>query len=461
VRKVKGVVNGAFRDVGGPFSLPFRPGGGGATMNNKIKVQVLGEFFFSEIQRIPIYDHAGRRVGELRDLAIRWDRETPKVIGIKYVKGINRLIQVEEVEALNQSGLKLTGPLAEERLIELQPDEIYMGKWLMDKQIIDIKGAKVVRVNDIKIFWLQSGTRKYLLPVAVDIGLRGLARRLGIEFLFKKREEHFVWWHSIQHLEEKTANLKLVSERAQLDKLHPADLADILEDLDYKKRTDFLEDLDVETAAEAFAEMEADTQIDIIEHLGSEQAADLLEEMPPDEAADLLGELPEEKADELLKLMEPEEAQEVRELMEHEEDTAGALMTTEFIALPPDLSVAEAFPRLRKLAAEAETIYYLYILDEAENLLGIVSLRELLIAEPEAKLQDLMQTRLITALPDDPHERVAELIEKYALLALPVVEESGKMLGIITVDDVMEILLPGRGGMETFTNFFVSKRAMK
>ena len=232
----------------------------------------------------------------------------------------------------------------------------------------------------------KAGERKYLLPVAVDIGLRGLARRLGVEFLFKKRENHFVWWHSIQHLEEKTANLKLVSDRAQLDKLHPADLADILEDLDYKKRTDFIEDLDVETAAEAFAEMEADTQIEILEHLGSQQAADLLEEMPPDEAADLLGELPEEKADELLNLMEPEEAQEVRELMEHEEGTAGALMTTEFIALPPDLTVAEAFPELRKQAAEAETIYYLYILGEGETLLGVVSLRELLIAEPEAKL---------------------------------------------------------------------------
>jgi magnesium transporter len=430
-------------------------------MNKKVQVQVLGEYFFSQIQRIPIIDHEGRRLGELRDLAIRWDRDTPKATGIKYAKGVNRLIPVEEVDHFDQAGVKLKGGLAEERLIPLQPDEIYMGKWLMDKQIIDIKGAKVVRVNDIKIFWLQSGERKYLLPVAVDIGLRGLARRLGVEFLLKKRDNHFVWWHSIQHLEEKTASLQLVSEQAQLDKLHPADLADILEDLDYKKRADFIEDLDVETAAEAFAEMEPDTQMEIIEHLGSEQAADLLEEMPPDEAADLLGELPEEKADELLNLMEPEEAQEVRELMEYEEGTAGALMTTEFIALPPDLTVAEAFPRLRKLAAEAETIYYLFILDESENLLGVVSLRELLIAEPEAKLADLMQTRLITVLPEDPDERVTELIDKYALLAIPVVDESGKMEGIITVDDVLDMLIPDRGSLETFSNFFTSKRAMR
>ncbi len=430
-------------------------------MDNKVHVQVLGEFFFSQLRGIPIYDRERQRVGELRDLAIRWEGETPKVTAIKYAKGVQEHIPVEQVEDVQLMGVKLKGSLEAEQLVPLQPDEIYMGKWLMDKQIIDTKGAKVVRVNDIKLFWLQSGQRKYLLPVAVDIGLRGLARRLGVEFLFKKRENHFVWWQSIQHLEEKTASLQLVSEKSQLDKLHPADLADILEDLDYKKRTDFIEDLDVETVAEAVAEMEADTQMEILEHLDSRQAAELLQEMPPDEAADLLGELTEEKSDELLKLMEPEEAQEVRELMEHEEGTAGALMTTEYIALPPELTVAEAFSRLRKLAAEAETIYYLYILGEDETLLGVVTLRDLLVAEPETRLQDLMQTRIISVLPEDSNERVTELIDKYALLAVPVVEEGGKLAGIITVDDVLEMLIPDRSSLETFANFFVSKRSAK
>jgi Mg2+ transporter MgtE len=324
-----------------------------------------------------------------------------------------------------------------------------------------MKGTKVVRVNDIKIFWLQSGLRKYMVPVAVDIGLRGLARRLGVEFLFKRRENQFVWWEFIQHLEEKTASLRLRKDKQQLDQLHPADLADIIEDLDYKKRTDFLEDLDVETVAEAVAEMEPDTQLEILEHMESRQAAELLQEMPPDEAADLLGELPEEKSHEILGLMEPEEAQEVRELMEHEEGTAGALMTPEFIALPPNITVAETFPRLRKLAAEAETIYYLYILDEAEGLLGVISLRELIMAEPEASLDSLMQTRLVSVHPQDSEERVTELIEKYNLLAIPVVDEDNRMLGIITVDDILEMLVPDRTGLETFTSFFTSKRTLK
>jgi magnesium transporter len=425
------------------------------------KVQVLGEFFFSQIQYEPIYDHEGQRVGQLRDLAIRWEGETPKVTGLKYAKGVPKLIPVGQVAHITPQRIELKGKLTEHCLTALQPDEIYMGKWLMDKQIIDLKGSKVVRVNDIKLFWLKSREREYIIPAAVDIGFRGLARRLGVEFLFRKAPNHLVWWEFIQHLEEKTANLQLRSEKQQLDQLHPADLAEIIEDLDYKKRADFIEDLDVEVAADAFAEMELDTQIEILEHLDSSQASNLLDEMPPDEAADLLGELPEEKSDELLNLMEPDDAQEVRELMDYEEGTAGALMTPEFIALSPEISAAEAIAQLRQLAHEAETIYYLYLLKKCKTLVGVISLRDLLIAEPDARLKDFMQTRVISVFPHDSDGEVADLVNKYNLLAIPVVDAHQVMLGIITVDDVLEILIPDRGSLETFANLFVSKRTLK
>ena len=159
-----------------------------------------------------------------------------------------------------------------------------------------------------------------------------------------------------------------------------------------------------------------------------------------------------------LNLMEPEEAQEVRELMVYEEGTAGALMTTEFIALSPEITAAEAISQLRQLATEAETIYYLYILTEDETIQGVVSLRELLISEPQTKLQEIMQTRVTLVYPQDNHDRVADLLNKYSLLAIPVVDEDSKMLGIITVDDVLEILIPDRSSLETFANFLVSKR---
>jgi magnesium transporter len=421
----------------------------------------MGEFFFSQIQGKPIYDPHGRKVGKLRDLAIRWEDDIPQVTGIKYAKDVQNLIPLDQVARINPNHIDLLHELNEATLVTLQPDEIYMGKWLMDKQIIDLKGFKVVRVNDIRLFWLQSRDQQHLVLNAVDIGLRGLARRLGVEFLFRRREHHLVWWEFIQHPEEKTGSLRLRKEKHQLDQLHPADLAEIIEDLDYKKRADFIEDLDVEVAAEAIAEMELDTQLEILEHMDSQQASDLLEEMPPDEAADLLAELPKEKSVELLNLMEPEEAQEVRELMVFAEGTAGALMTTEYLALPPEITVAEAFTQLRRLAAEAETIYYLYLVKEDQTLCGVISLRELLMAEPDAHLQDFMQTRLISVQTQDDESEVADAVNKYNLLAIPVVDEAGRMLGIITVDDILEILIPDRSSLETFANIFVSKRALK
>jgi magnesium transporter len=429
---------------------------------NRAQLHVLREFFFSQIQGEPIYDHEGTRVGKLIDLAIRWEGETPpRVTGIKFARGVQKHIRLDDVEEMSQDRIRLVGKLQEEELIPLQPDEIYVGKWLMDKQIIDLKGSKVVRVNDVKLFWVKSGDRKYIIPMAVDIGVRGLARRLGVEFLCKRLENQFVWWQFIQHLEEKTAALQLRTERAKLDQLHPADLADLIEDLDYKKRTDFIEDLDVEVAAEAFAEMERDTQIEILEHMDNVQASDLLEEMAPDEAADILGELPEDKADALLKLMEPEEAQEVRRLMVYEDGTAGSLMTTEYLSLSPGITVNEAFTQLRRLAAEAETIYYLYLVEEDLTLSGVLSLRELLMAEPDTLLGDLMQTRIISVHPQDSDEEVADHVNKYNLLAIPVVDNANRMLGIITVDDVLEMLIPDRSSLETFTSLLVSKRALK
>ena len=425
------------------------------------KVKVLGEFFFSQIQGKPIYDPHGRKVGHLRDLAIRWEAGTPRVTGIKFAKGVQRHIPVDQIKWIHDTHLDLHQQPDDATLIPMHPDELYLDKWIMDKQIIDLKGSKVVRVNDIKLIWLQTNGQRYIVPTAVDIGFRGLARRLGVEFLFRRLHNHFVWWEFIQHLEEKTASLILRSEKQQLDQLHPADLAEIIEDLDYKKRADFIEDLDVEVAAEAFVEMELDTQIEILEHMGSQEASDLLEEMPPDEAADLLAELPEEKSVELLNLMEPEEAQEVRELMDYEEGTAGSLMTTEYIALSPEITAQEAIRQLRTLAAEAETIYYLYILQEDETLIGVLSLRDLIIGEPEAKLADLMQTRLLSVLPQDSDRDVAETMNKYNLLAIPVIDEQNHMLGIITVDDVLEMLVPDRGSLETFTSLFVRKRSMR
>jgi Mg2+ transporter MgtE len=253
-------------------------------------------------------------------------------------------------------------------------------------------------------------------------------------------------------------NLRLTLEHPSLNELHPADLADIIEDMDSISRNKLLAGLDRHTAIEALTETDIDTQVEIITDMDSARASEMLAEMPPDEAADILGELSEEKSSELLGLMDKEEAEDVRELMEYPEGTAGALMTTEFIAFPADMTAEAALNRLRELAPSAETIYYLYIVDHDEILKGVVSLRDLIVAQPHTELGVIMRSRVVTVQGNDDLRKVQEAVTKYDMLALPVVDEQGMLLGIITVDDVMETVIPDRGGLESFTDFMTGSR---
>jgi len=423
-----------------------------------VQVQVLGEFFFSQVQGKPILDNGGRLVGRLRDMAMRWDNICPRVTGIKYAKNVQSHIDINEIEQWNEHGIKLKGKLEEERFKLLQDDEIYVNKWLMDKQIIDLKGSKLVRVNDIRLSWVRHGESAEIILVAFDIGVRGLFRRLGAEYLVKKLKNNFINWQHVKPLENRTASLRLRQEQDQLRQLHPADIADIIEDLDYQERSDFIDDLGKEIAAEALAEVNLETRVEIIEHLDSVLASDILKEMPPDEAADILVELSAKKSSELLDLMEPDEAEDVRELLSYAENTAGALMTTEYIAFSPYMTAEETINRLRELAPSAETIYYLYVVNEKEVLQGVLSLRDLIIAHPQTALNGIMRTKVITVNHSDDHRKVLEVVSKYNLLAVPVVDEQGAILGIVTVDDVLETLVPDRGGLVTFSNFMLPKR---
>jgi Mg2+ transporter MgtE len=254
-------------------------------------------------------------------------------------------------------------------------------------------------------------------------------------------------------------NLRLTLEHPSLKDLHPADLADIIEDMDSISRTHLLAGLDRQTAIEALTEADLDTQVEIITGMDSTSASEMLAEMPPDEAADILGALPEEKSSELLNLMNKDEAEDVRELMEYEENTAGALMTTEFISFPADTTAEDCINRLRELSPTAETIYYLYIIDHAAVLRGVVSLRDLIVAQPQTTLGSIARSRVVTVQGDDNFKRVQEIVTKYDLLALPVVDEQGVLLGIITVDDVMETVFPDRSNLDSFTDFMTHSKS--
>ena len=425
------------------------------------QVHILAEFFFSAVQGKPIYDGHGKVVGSLRDMAVRWNGASPVVTGIKFAKGIQNHINLEQISQLDESGIKLKGELAEAATNVLAQDEIYVAKWLLDKQIIDLKGSKLVRVNDIKLAWLERSNNRDMVLVAVDIGLRGLARRLGVEFLVKSWDNNFLGWEHIKPLENKTASLRLSTEFDQLSQLHPADIADIVENLDPRERTDLIETLDDETAAEVLTEVDLDTQIEIIESMDNQRASDILEEMSDDEAADILGELSPEKSSQILNLMEPEEANDVRTLMTYAEDTAGAIMTTDYIAFPETLTAEEAIKKLRTLASEAEMIYYIYVVNEQFFLQGVVSLRELIIAQPEATLSSFMHTRVVSILPGDDEQKAFYQVTKYNLLAVPVVDDQGVMLGIITFDDVIDNLVPDRSATDTFSRFTSARKLGK
>jgi Mg/Co/Ni transporter MgtE len=251
-------------------------------------------------------------------------------------------------------------------------------------------------------------------------------------------------WADVGYLATDAATVQLKSSSGKLARLHPVEIARLAEALSYHHGSEVVESLDDETAAETLEEMPSERQVQILGDMDEERAADILEWMSPDEAADVLGDLPEEKAEELLGLMEDEEQADVAELLPYEDDTAGGLMTTEFVTLPRELTVGEALARLREMAETPNMIYYLYVVEGEGSwkLVGVIALRSLILADPSVPLAEVMRTEFQTAHPDEAAHEVAQRIAEYNLLALPVMDETGDILGIITVDDAMEILLP-------------------
>jgi magnesium transporter len=406
-----------------------------------------GEIFVSEVFKKPVLDQTGEDIGKLTDIIVGMGEPFPSVTALVAASGKETfIIPWDIVNLFNRRVISVNALIQNLGPASVSPNDILICRDVLDKQIVDINGAKLVRVNDIKL----GDIKGRLCLVAADIGLRGLLRRLGVEArgeklfsLFHYRlQQRLIGWHYLQTIEPKLTRLTLTISRQKVSSLHPADLAEIMSEASQRERTAIFGSLDVETAAEALHELEPRVQADIIDDMAKERASDILERMPPDEAADVLGDLPEAKAQELINLMEKEEAEDVQELLEHEEDTAGGLMTTEYLAFAPDMTVEEAIKELRLEAPNVETIYYLYILDNEERIIGVLSLKNLILAASQTLLRDIMTTPAKTIPLETGEKDVAEFISKYNLLAAPVVDENGVMHGIVTVDDVVDFLLP-------------------
>lgn len=406
-----------------------------------------GDIFISDVFKKPVLDRSGEEIGRLKDITVGQGDPFPAVMSLVVASGRQTFLLSWNIVNLFNKRVMSVNMLRKDLLpAELSPSDVLVCRDLLDKQIVDINGAKLVRVNDLK---LGDVTGKMCL-IAVDIGLRGILRRLGIEFqgerflsLFRYRlPTTLIGWHYLQPVEPKLNKLILTISRHKVSKLHPADLAEIISEFSQKERTAIFGTLDVKTAAEALHELETGIQADILDTMSKEKASDILGQMPPDEAADVLGELTEDKAKELISLMRKDEARDVQELLEHEEDTAGGIMTTEYVAFPPAMTVEEAIRELRLEAPDVETVYYLYIVDDHERLVGVVTLKDLILARPETRIQDIMKTPVKTVFLETEQKDVAEFVSKYNLLAAPVVDDDMILRGIVTVDDVVDFLLP-------------------
>jgi Mg2+ transporter MgtE len=282
------------------------------------------------------------------------------------------------------------------------------------------------------------------------VGAAGLLRRLGFEGAYRllarnlglPLPERYIDWEDVDPVETSVASIKLRVPHAGLAELHPADLATIIDQLAPRDRAGVLASLDDEAVADAMEEMEPETQVEILEDLEPERAADILEEMSPDDAADLVADLSDETREEILALMEHAEAEEVKELLSYPEDTAAGMMTTAFVTIQVGLTCGGAIDRLRELEPDAETIYYVYITDADERLVGVLSLRDLIVAQPDTPLADVMirEPVAVGLLADE--DEVAEIVAHYNLLAVPVVDEEGRLEGIVTVDDALDAVIP-------------------
>jgi len=395
----------------------------------------------------PVRDRQDEPMGRIADLIVAVGDRYPPVTGLVVLTDRRRIfVPWTSVAHLDAGGAQLRTRTIDIDKFRQRPNEILLRADLMDKQIVDIDGRKVVRVNDLRLD--EVGGAWHL--VAVDVGGAGLLRRLGVEGPFRTIArnfslgvpERYIDWEDVDPVETSIASIKLRVPHQGLAELHPADLATILDQLAPRDRAGILASLDDEAAADAIEEMEPESQVEVLEDLSPERAADILEEMSPDDAADLVADLDDVTRDRILAYMEVDEKAEVEELLGYGEDTAGGLMTTEFVSVPATLTAAETIDRLRELEPDAETIYYVYVADEDGRLVGVLSLRDLIVARPETLIAAVMIREPAAVRTSDDRDHVAEIVSRYNLLAVPVVDDDERLVGIVTVDDVIEAVVP-------------------
>jgi magnesium transporter len=404
--------------------------------------------YLTELLGLKVYDLKGRLIGKLRDAAlvplidpVRVDRflvgAGPVWLSIRY----------DQIETIAVDGIRLK----DELLTPYHSDEymLRMVRDLLDQQIIDAQGRKVVRVNDVTFRTEREGGSDVLHILEIDIGLRSILRRVLtgivspsiIRVLQERIAPHSIRWEFCNVLEvDPQRRVRLNISPKLLENMHPADLADIVENLGHEDRAAIFNAVDPETAADLLSEVDHEMQTTIIESLRADKAAEILEEMEPSEAADVLNELEDEQSEQILHEMEPGDKEEVEELRDFKDNTAGGLMDTGFLALPEDSTVADAMEALRRNEEAIEDLHNIFLIDAHGRLRANVPVAKLFFAAGDTPLKEFAMDPLISIQSDEKQDRVAEVFDKYNLLALPVLDDSEELIGVITVDDVVALL---------------------
>jgi magnesium transporter len=427
------------------MKFPSREGapGEGVPGMRGAKAAVGTSLYLAQILGNPVLDAGGAEIGTVRDLVARFGSEPhPPITGI-VVRQRRREFFVErpQVEAISLKTVKLASYRVDLRPFERRPGEVLLRRDILDKQLIDVDGRRVVRANDLEIDRREGDYRL----VGVDVSAQALVRRLGPgSWTQNVRGRSLIDWEDVDSFATDVPMVRLKLRHEGLKKLHPVDLAHLLDELPAQHLQEVVEAIDEATAADIVQELEPEEAAGLMSSLDPERAADILDEMDPDDAADLLGDLPPEQAEDLLERMEPDESADVRELIGYPPDTAGGLMTTDFVSLPGSTRAGEAIEHLRALEEPPEPLYHLYVVEEAgsRRLAGVAPLRDLLLADPATLLSDLGWPQFQAVRATDPARDVVHIMAEYNLAALPVLDDDENLVGVVAVDDAMDILLP-------------------
>lgn len=412
-------------------------------------------FYLSRVIDKKVIDLNGKYVGRVKDILIDSDitksllgRPLANGVKIKSGKTINFYtfdsIRITKTDGKIQITSDKLIPLSENNIA----NDIYLADYILDKQVVDLNGRKLVRVNDIRLVTIPNGT----FAVAVDIGVEGLLRRIGIAKQFKsflgffggKLPAKFILWEDVEAVDFSNLNIRLSKSQSKLQTLHPSDLADIIEELGRKASAEVFSALDEEKAADVLEELDPETQILMIESLSIERAADVLDKMPADEVADILDGLEKDKAELLLNEMEKDTSQEVRELLIYPVNTVGSIMSTEILTFDKDLTIQDVLNELRDKKPEAETLYNLFVTDSNEVLKATFSLRDIVTSDPSTPISEIMKPSPVHLFDYQKIDEIAEFISKYNMLAIPVVDKNKMLQGMVVIDDVIEDLINKR-----------------